>query len=231
VTFVHCIASLRELARKMNDLVKTAVKKLIPRSLNITRLRPNAKDAILLTFDDGPHPVGSPAVLDVLRKYEARAIFFLVGKSIRRAPEVVRRILDEGHSVGNHTFSHPNDRQMPYQEYRNDLLKCQEMIFDYSGIYPWFHRPPLGQLTVASLFAPKKLGLLTITWSCSADDWCFHSEDAAVRRADEMVAEVEARDIIVFHDEQLYSSRALERLLAALKARGFCLSPDLELLV
>ena len=108
------------------------------------RLRHNAGNNILLTFDDGPHPEATPAVLDLLREHEARAIFFVVGNRIQRAPQMLLRILDEGHWLGNHSHTHPNDRRMPYREYLAELRKCQQVIHDITGTSPRFHRPPLG---------------------------------------------------------------------------------------
>lgn len=212
----------------MNHVIKTIAKRLIPRWLCATRLRPNAGNTILLTFDDGPHPEATPAVLDRLREHEARAIFFVVGNRIDRAPKMLSRILDEGHWLGNHTYSHPNDRPMPYRQYLNDLLKCQEAIFDLTGTRPRLHRPPAGQLPMASLFAPKKCGLVTMNWSRSAEDWLFRSDTAAVSRADEMMDEVDARDILLFHDERLHTVVALDRLLPALRSRGYEFSPNWE---
>src|SRR5437868_6880704 len=155
----------------MIQTLKRAAKLAIPRQFCAWELRPAAGDAVLLTFDDGPHPIATPAILDLLKEYQARAIFFVVGNRIQRAPDMLNRILDEGHLLGNHTFSHPLDRQMRMREYRRDLARCQEEVFRLTSSRPRFHRPPLGQLSVASLVAPRELGLFTLFWSCSAEDW------------------------------------------------------------
>ncbi len=211
--------------------IKKAAKLFLPRWLCISRLKSQAGDAVLLTFDDGPHPDVTPGVLDRLSSFGARAVFFVVGNRIDLAPNLLSRILDEGHWLGNHTFAHPNDRQMAYREYKGDLTKCQEAIFRHTSVRPHFHRPPMGKLSIASLLAPKRLGLTTLTWSCSAEDWRYQSDAAAVRRAEEMSIATRPRDILLFHDEWSHVLMTLDILLPALVSRGLNLSPDLESIV
>lgn len=210
----------------MSQWLRNLVKQTIPQSLCMTRL-PQPGDNLLLTFDDGPHPEVTPAVLDLLQQYQAKAVFFVVGNRINRAPKVLERILAEGHWLGNHTYSHPNDRRMPFREYRRDLLKCQQTIFDHSGVRAQLHRPPHGQITMASLLAPKSCGLTTMHWSCSAEDWQFRSDEEAVARSDKMLNSIKKRDIILFHDETRHTVVALDRLLPALKSLGFGFAPIL----
>lgn len=117
---------------------------------------------------------------------------------------------------------------MPYREYVADLRRCQEVVFEHTGVRPQLHRPPLGELSMAALFAPKKCDLVTVNWTCSAEDWRFRSDCAATARAEEMVNEIKARDVILFHDEQSHTVVALDHLLPALTLRGLQLSPSLE---
>jgi peptidoglycan-N-acetylglucosamine deacetylase len=207
--------------------MKQTVKHLLPRSLWVTRLRPSAGNTVLLTFDDGPHPKTTPAVLDRLAEFGAHAVFFVVGNRVDRAPDVLSRIVREGHWIGNHTYTHPNDRQMPYREYLNELLRCQEIVVRHTGIPPRLHRPPQRKITLASLAAPKACGLVTLDCTHDADDWRFQSADAAVARAGEMIQLVQACDVLLFHDESSHTLVALDRLLPALVSRGLSLSPDL----
>jgi peptidoglycan/xylan/chitin deacetylase (PgdA/CDA1 family) len=212
----------------MIEGAKKVAKLLLPRWLCVRRLRLEAGDAVLLTFDDGPHPRTTPAVLDRLKAYGARAVFFVVGNRIHRAPKMLNRIIGEGHFLGNHTYAHPADRRMRYREYLNDLARCQEEVFQLTGSRPRFHRPPMGELSLASLLAPRRLGLTTLIWSYSAEDWRFRSDDVAVARADEMAADVTARDIVLFHDERPHMLLTLDRLLPILKSRGLNLAPRLK---
>ncbi len=207
--------------------LKSSARRMVPRRLCITKLRPSAGDTVLLTFDDGPHPRTTPAVLDLLGRYEAKAIFFVVGNRIHRAPEMLRRILDEGHWLGNHTYSHPNDRRVSCRDYLTDLQRCQEAILEHTGAIPQFHRPPCGNISLASLFAPRRCDLVTVNWSCSSQDWRLRSNAAAISRAEEMAEEIDRRDVVLFHDERLTTVAALNHLLPVLKSRGLQLSPDL----
>jgi peptidoglycan/xylan/chitin deacetylase (PgdA/CDA1 family) len=196
--------------------------------MGIWKLRRAAGNAVLFTFDDGPHPDTTPGVLDRLKQYNARAIFFVVGNRIPRAPHLLERIVREGHLIGNHTFTHPLDRSMGLREYEEDLVRCQQEVFRLSGAHPKFHRPPMGQVSLASVIAPRRLGLRNLFWSCIARDWLFNSDEAAHQRADELARSIQPRDILLFHDERTTTLAALDRLLPALTARGINLRPDWE---
>lgn len=212
----------------MIPAMKRTVKRLIPRRLCIGRLRAQAGEAVLLTFDDGPHPQTTEAVLERLKMYGARAIFFIVGSRICRAPDMLCRIVDEGHWLGNHTYTHPNHGRFRYREYLNDLVKCQDTILRYAPFSPRFHRPPGGKLSTSTLLAPRRLGLTTLTWSYSSEDWRIRAEDVAIARAKEMASNVRPRDILLLHDERRYVLSVLDYLLPRLESRGLNLSPSLE---
>lgn len=214
-----------------NRFVKRWLRSCVPQRLCMTRLRKSAEASVLLTFDDGPHPEATPAVLEELQKAGARAVFFVVGDRIQRAPHLLNRIVDEGHWIGNHTWTHPNDRRMGYIEYLSDLRRCQAEIREIAGVTPRFHRPPHGQLTWASLAAPQRLGLVTMNWSCSSEDWRWRSDAEGLARVDAILSETASRSILLFHDERLHTARALQTLLPELQRRGLNLAPDLKRLL
>jgi len=207
-------------------MVQLAARRLMPRAWCVQRLRPSAGGRVLLTFDDGPHPTTTEQVLDRLRAFKARAVFFVVGNRIPRAPWMLKRIVEEGHWIGNHTFTHPLDRRMGYAEYRADLERCQEAVFDLAGCYPKFHRAPLGAITPVSLLAPKRLGLMSIHWTVSSEDWRFRADDVAIQRGHELIGQVTPSDILLFHDERPHMLKTLDILLPALCDRGVNLRPD-----
>lgn len=201
---------------------------LIPRSFFIRQLRDQASDRILLTFDDGPHPETTPAVLQVLKRYGAIALFFVVGNRIHRAPWALQQIIDDGHLIGNHSYAHPLGPQMAYPHYLKDLQRCQEEILQHVDVRPQFHRPPLGNVSFASVFAPKRLGLRSVLWSYSSEDWRFRSDKEAVESVERIANNVQPRDILLFHDERLHTVVALERLLPQLLSRGIRFDPCLD---
>ena len=157
----------------------SGTKLAIKRSFTWTHLNGGLKDAVLLTFDDGPHPQSTPRVLDLLKEHQARAIFFIVGARIQRAPHLLKRILDEGHALGNHSHTHPLEKQHWLGAYVRDLLRCQQAIEGLTRHRPRLFRPPLGTFSFTSLTAPRLIGLSTVLWSVSANDWGLKSSTEA----------------------------------------------------
>ena len=117
----------------------------------------------LLTFDDGPDPVVTPQILDLLRQNQARAVFFIVGKRIHRAPELLPRILEEGHVLGNHTWEHAYEDK-PVSCWVTELGRCQEEIARLTGFKPDLFRPAQGRIGLSSLLACRRLKLRTVLW-------------------------------------------------------------------
>ena len=174
---------------------RSRAKNLLPRWLFIQSLRESAGESVLLTFDDGPHPTATPEILDTLRAHGAKAVFFVVGSRIHRAPHLLSRILDEGHILGNHGFDHPLTYSMRYRAYLADLVRCQNEVHDHCGRYPRLHRPPLGTVSLASAFAPRSLGLSSVLWSLSSEDWRFSSSDDALAHVAELLPAIRPLDI------------------------------------
>lgn len=172
------------------------------------------KDAVFLTFDDGPHKQITPWVLDLLRKYDAKATFFCIGKNAEQNPDLVARILSEGHSIGNHTYSHTKSLNKRCGAYIEDVDLARSFI--QSNLF----RPPYGRLT------PSKMRRLSdryhiIMWDILSRDYSrLISHHRCVR---EVVPHLRGGSIIAFHDS-LKASRnlhyALPRVLEAIKDRG-----------
>lgn len=206
-------------------------KKKIYRKLCTNTLKQEAGRTILLTFDDGPHPEVTPGILDLLKHFNAKAIFFIIGNRIRRAPKLLSRILEEGHKLGNHTYTHPIDRKIGFREYIKELKKCEELIEYHTGRGTLFHRPPGGQNTAASLLAPKLFGLSNIFWSISSKDWCRRFDTEAVLCAEEMIQHVRPCDILLFHDRWLHTILTLEILLPELREQGYGFEVNIDHIV
>jgi peptidoglycan/xylan/chitin deacetylase (PgdA/CDA1 family) len=205
-------------------LNQAQIKRSIKQSLAWVSLGRKTRNRVLLTFDDGPHPESTPVALQLLKKHNARAIFFVVGARIERAPHLLQRILDEGHALGNHSFAHPNDGEPPLGSYVKDLVKCQEHVEKLTGKKPEFFRPPLGIFSFKSFVAPKLLGLTTVLWSVDAHDWGLKSEDEA-RHASERLAETlsasrRRNDIVLMHDDHPHIGTVLGAALPVLAAQG-----------
>lgn len=158
--------------------------------------------AIYLTFDDGPHPEITIFVLEQLRKYRAKATFFVIGKNVKAYPEVYRRILDEGHRVGNHTFSHLNGWKSKDKDYLEDIDEAKKYIDSH------LFRPPYGKATRFQLrqLENRKYDLRCIMWSLLSAD--FDRTLSPQKCLDQLVVSIKGGDIVVFHD----SEKAWERL-------------------
>ncbi len=118
---------------------------------------PATKKIIALTFDDGPDPADTPAILDLLKQYEAKATFFVVGKRVEMYPELAKREIVEGHEIANHTYSHSYFRKrMGGEKIQNEILKAEQAIFTTTGEKPHLFRPPGGYYSENVVDASKK---------------------------------------------------------------------------
>jgi peptidoglycan/xylan/chitin deacetylase (PgdA/CDA1 family) len=151
-------------------VIVSSIKQAIKRRFAWVNLPDAAKDTVLLTFDDGPHPQHTPTALRLLRRYNARAIFFVVGSRIERAPQLLKRIQDDGHLIGNHSYAHPLVKQLPFTPYLQDLRRCQNEVERLTGARPKFFRPPLGVFSAITMAAPRWLSLDPVLWSVNSFD-------------------------------------------------------------
>lgn len=173
---------------------------------------------LYLTFDDGPHPQATPFVLQELKKYDARATFFCIGKNVRDYFEIYRQILLASHKPGNHTFNHLNGWKTPDKKYLEDILQASKLID--SNLF----RPPYGKITRFQLSALRGAGvnLKTIMWDVlSADfDETITPENCYLN----VINNAAPGSIVTFHDSEKAFSRleyALPRVLEYFTARGF----------
>ena len=170
--------------------------------------------AMYLTFDDGPHPEATPAVLDVLSRYETKATFFLLGKSVRQFPVLVRRIADEGHTIGSHGFSHARFLFRTKSFVDRELTEAADEIQKASGIVPLLFRPPHGHFDWRIPSLARSAGMSTVLWSVSSRDYAARSSEEIFRR---VTRRAEGGDVILMHDNERTKSTlpdALEQILS-----------------
>jgi len=161
------------------------------------------KNEIFLTFDDGPHPVITPFVLDCLRQYNAKATFFCLGKNVRQHQQVFRRIIDEGHTVGNHTYNHLNGWKTNDAEYLKNIFVAKKYID--SNLF----RPPYGRISRFQI-QQVKTAFKIIMWDVLSGD--FDVDLSPQKCLRNVVSNTTAGSIVVFHD----SDKAFSRLEYAL---------------
>lgn len=191
-----------------------------PRFVRTPFLRRPAGRGVRLTFDDGPHPAHTPAVLDRLERFDVRATFFVLGNRVPTAAEVVRRIHSSGHVVGNHTFTHPRPRWFGFRSAMDELAGCQRAVTEVIGVEPTVFRPPLGRWTLPLRWACRRLGLTPVGWTLDSGDWRVRSDADADQCAAELLAAVRPGDVILLHDYHPWIGGILDVLLPGLAARG-----------
>ena len=153
---------------------------------------------VALTFDDGPADPYTGQILDVLRRYRAPATFFCCGKNVRRFPDGVRRMRDEGHALGNHTYSHPLFYLKSREAIDRELDRTQDAISEVSGRAPRVFRPPYGVRWFGLFPALRERGLTDVQWSDTGYDWIVrYGPREIVRKA---LARLRSGAIILLHD-------------------------------
>lgn len=190
---------------------------------NLWRARPQPR--VALTFDDGPHPADTPAILDTLRATGSRATFFFVGSRARRHPELVRRVAREGHEIGSHSDTHPWWFSLAGPgRLRREVRDGTETLEQIAGRRPRFFRPPMGHKNVFLSDELSAAGLTMATWSARSYDTLGRAPDKII---DTVVARARPGGIILLHEgvrrERGRPSAtviALPGIIAGLKARG-----------
>jgi peptidoglycan-N-acetylglucosamine deacetylase len=169
---------------------------------------------VYLTFDDGPDPEWTPRILDLLGAAPARATFFLIGEQVRRAPALVRRIVAEGHALGNHTLSHRHPWTMATNAARAQVRDGATAISEVAGVAPSFFRPPHGRRRACMTDEAEGLGERVVMWDVSAIDWGPLGGAARIR---ERLEGVSAGQIVLMHDGRNRHNRP-DQLLQVLPA-------------
>jgi len=176
---------------------------------------------IALTFDDGPDPARTPALLDALAELHVPATFFLLGSRVEESPELARRIAREGHELGNHTFHHP---YLPLRRSRTvagELATTDAAIARATGIVPALARPPYGGRSPANVRAFEKLGKRVVLWDVNSFDW---KGAPAPDIASRVLARVRPGSIVLMHDARdggEVTVEAVRMLVPELRARGY----------
>lgn len=178
------------------------------RALSLPRVLP-AMGGVALTFDDGPHPEGTPAVLELLARASALATFFVIGEQVRRRPQLVAEIAAAGHLVALHGYRHRLQLRMTAAEVSDDLKRGAAAIEDAVGAVPIWHRPPYGIYSPAGLAAAHAGRLAPLLWSRWGKDW--RRRTTPRRIASRVLTGVLAGDVILLHDSDFYSSHHSHR--------------------
>ena len=149
---------------------------------------------IALTFDDGPDPVYTPRLLDILAAHRARATFFMIGARAERHPELVARVAAEGHTIGNHSWDHPSFPFISREERRKQVQACARAISPFdAGLF----RPPYGHLDLDSWLDIEQMGYRAVAWKIETGDW---DNRAAPAIAEAVMANLQPGAVVLLHD-------------------------------
>ena len=174
---------------------------------------------IILTFDDGPDPTVTPQVLDVLKEYQVPATFFCIGRKIPENEALLQRIHDEGHIIGNHSYSHDILLDFyPFWTIRKELRQTNELIAKVIGKKPRFFRPPYGITNPAIARALRKRDFTVVGWNIRSFDTVIKEVDVLMER---VISQLQPGGIILFHDTNPALPVILRQLLEYLKANDY----------
>lgn len=187
----------------------------MPRVAEALRVQRRGADAdsAAITFDDGPHELGTPAVLEALREAGAEATFFLVGEQVERYPALAAEIAAAGHSVAVHGYNHRLLLRLTPRQFGDDLDRAVAAIEDATGRACELYRPPYGIFSVPGLAAVRRRGLTPILWSRWGHDWRRRTNPEGV--AAEVTENLEGGDVLLLHDADHYSAPGCWRVTAA----------------
>jgi peptidoglycan/xylan/chitin deacetylase (PgdA/CDA1 family) len=173
---------------------------------------------IAMTFDDGPHPTNTPRLLDILKRRNIRATFFVVGTNARRYPAIMRRMVAEGHEVGNHTVNHPHITKISHEKAVAEVRGCAEAIHTACGVRPRLFRPPGGYINSRQkIWLKDDFGYSTIMWAVDPQDWRRPGSNVVAQR---IINDTDAGEIVLAHDIHSPTITAMPRALDGLLAKG-----------
>lgn len=177
---------------------------------------------VYLTFDDGPIPEATPWVLELLKQHDIKATFFCIGDNIDKYPDTFKQVIDEGHSIGNHTYNHLNGWNTENDIYRENFKKCEDAIQKSYHADVKLFRPPYGKIKTAQAKELKKLGYKIIMWDVLSAD--FDRTITPKQCLNNVINNATNGSIIIFHDSIKASDNmryALPQAITYLKEKGF----------
>lgn len=180
---------------------------------------PISEPILAMTFDDGPHPTNTPRLLDILKARNIKATFFVVGSNARRYPHILRRMVAEGHEIGNHTDSHAYLTKISSDAIRRELSVTHQAIVSATGVAPRTVRPPYGAVTSEQkAWIKAEFGYPSILWSVDPEDWKRPGVSVVTSR---LVSGARPGGILLAHDIHSPTIDAMPSTLDQLLAKGF----------
>lgn len=170
---------------------------------------------IAITFDDGPHPYYTEQLLDGLKERDAKASFFVMGKQAEAYPELVLRMQEEGHLIGNHTYSHMQLGKQNRESFKSELIRTNELLLKITGEEPQYVRPPYGSWDKSF---ESELMMIPVLWTIDPMDWCSSDVNGIVQK---VTKKAEENAVILMHDEYKSSVTAALEIVDTLQKQGY----------
>lgn len=181
----------------------------------------NSSEQIAITFDDGPHPKRTAKILDILKKYDIKATFFVIGQNAFYYPDALNKIISEGHEIANHTYSHKILKNMDFDSVLNEIQSTEKMIKSKGGKVEKIIRPPCGLFDKNLIKLAKKEGYKIVLWNIDTHDWANEPAESITAN---IIQNVSGGDIILFHDYtsgKNHTDEALDKIIPILKDKGY----------
>ena len=154
---------------------------------------------IVLSFDDGPHPKNTPKLLNLLKRENIKALFFVLGQKIESSKnmDIVKRAFEEGHIIGNHTYSHPNLKKLSDEKIKSEILKTEELLKDFLTV-PKLFRPPYGSTNIRVNKIISELGYTNVFWNVDTLDW----KNRSIQWVKDAMHQINSREdsLVLMHD-------------------------------
>lgn len=192
-----------------------------------------SEPVIYLTFDAGFENGNTPAILDALKKHHAPAAFFLVGNYLETAPDLVRRMVEEGHVVGNHTTSHPDMSKIADLEtFQQELKGVEDLYREVTGEEMLkLYRPPQGKFSLENLKQAQQLGYTTVFWSLAYVDWYTDNQPTKEQAFDKLLPRIHNGAIVLLHSTSSTNAQILDELLTKWEQAGYRFGNLKELMI
>ena len=195
-----------------------------------------SQNKVALTFDDGPNEPYTSEIMDILKEYNVKATFFVLGKNVERSPDTLKRMVKEGHIIGNHTYDHPYLLIQSKAHVKYEIEKTEEAIFKAAGIKPHLFRPPYGLSSNWLYYAVQGWGYVSIEWSVTGNNGGKEIRPDAIEK--DILSKVTNGAIILLHDgnrlvkgaDRSHVVKALPVIIESLRAKGYQLVTVPELL-
>ena len=181
----------------------------------------NEDKYVYLTFDEGYEAGYTSTILDTLQKNDVKAAFFITGHYLNTQPELVKRMIDEGHIVGNHTVNHPSMPSLSEEKLKEEIMTLHTAVYEKFNYEMKYLRPPKGEFSQNTLWQTKKLGYTTVMWSFAYDDWDENKQGREEYAKDKIISNIHNGAVILLHANSKDNSNILDEVIKEIKNMGY----------